>query len=182
MLQVVVEEAAQGTVDPLVLAARRRPQVDAVEHELAQPQHRAADFLALHDVAGLGGALDDVTDERVDPVRPGRAEQLDLSARQIGGLENPRPQRIVDVVVDVGDAVDQLDDPPLQSCRLARAGVVEDAVAHLFCEVEPRPSRSSASTTRSEWTLCLNSAPQRSRSAVSSASSPAWPKGGWPRS
>ena len=70
-------------------------------------------------------------------LRPGRAEQLDLGGRQIGRLQDPRPQRVVDVVVDVGDAVDQLDDPPLQGRRLARPGVVEDAVAHLFGEVEP---------------------------------------------
>ena len=51
-------------------------------------------------------------------------------------MQDPRPQRVVDVVVDVGDAVDQLDDPALQRRRLVRAGVVENAVADLLGQVE----------------------------------------------
>ena len=88
--------------------------------------------------AGLR-ALDDVADEGVDPGRSGGAEQIDLMGREILGAEDPRAQGVVDVVVDVGDPVDELDDPPLQSRRLARARVVEDAVAHLLGQVEPAP-------------------------------------------
>ena len=82
------------------------------------------------------GALDDVAHQGVDPRRAGRAEQLDLGGRQVAGPQDPGPQRVVDVVVDVGDAVDQLDDPPLQGRRPVRAGVVEDAVAHLLGQVQ----------------------------------------------
>ena len=70
---------------------------------------------------------------RFEPVGP--SSSISAAGRS-GGLEDPRPQRVVDVVVDVGDAVDQLHDPPLQGRRLARAGVVEDAVADLLGEVE----------------------------------------------
>ncbi len=45
----------------------------------------------------------------------------------------------------------------------------------------PRPSRSSTSTTRTECSLWWNSDPY-ARSERSSASSPVWPNGGWPRS
>ena len=122
VLHVVVEEAAQGALDPLLLVAGGRPQVDAVEHELAQAQHRAADLLALDDVRRLGGRVgDDVADQGVDPGRAGRPEQLDLLARQVAGPQDAGAQGVVDVVVDVGDAVDQLDDPPLEGRRLARA-------------------------------------------------------------
>ncbi len=73
---------------------------------------------------------------RAEPVAPSSS----ISSRgQVLGAKDPRPQRVVDVVVDVGDAVDELDDPPLQRRRLARAGVVEDAIAHLLGEVEPAP-------------------------------------------
>ena len=79
----MVEEAAHRALDPLVLAPRRRPQVDVVEHELAQPQHRPAQLLALDDVPGRRRALDDVVHQRVDPPRAGRAEQLDLVLGQV---------------------------------------------------------------------------------------------------
>ena len=70
---------------------------------------------------------------RAEPVAP--SSSISAAGRS-PARRIPGPQRVVDVVVDVGDAVDQLDDPPLQGRRLARAGVVEDAVAHLLGQVE----------------------------------------------
>ena len=48
----------------------------------------------------------------------------------------PRANRVVDVVVDVREAVDEPDDPALERLRVVRAGVLEDAVAHLPRQVE----------------------------------------------
>jgi len=56
--------------------------------------------------------------------RAGRAEQLDLGGGQVLGAEDPGAERVVDVMVDVGDPVDEADDPPLQGRRLDRPGVV----------------------------------------------------------
>ena len=83
------------------------------------------------------GVLDDVADERVDPRRAGRAEPLDLLGRQVALGDDPGADGVVDVVVDVGDAVDESHDPALERRRLQRAGVVEDPVAHLVGQVEP---------------------------------------------
>ncbi len=47
-----------------------------------------------------------------------------------------RADRVVDVVVDVGEAVDEPHDAALERLRLVRAGVLEDAVAHLPRQVE----------------------------------------------
>jgi hypothetical protein len=63
--------------------------------------------------------LDDVANQRVDSLRAGRPQQLDLRGRQILGTQDSRPQRVVDVMVDVGDAVDQPDDLPLHRHGLA---------------------------------------------------------------
>ena len=68
---------------------------------------------------------------------PRGAEQLDLGVRQVGLGEDAVPDRVVDVVVDVRDAVDDADDLALERLRLLRARVGEDAVAHLVREVEP---------------------------------------------
>ena len=55
---------------------------------------------------------------------PRSPEQLDLLARQILGREEPGPERVVDVVVDVRHAVDEPDDLPLERRGRAAAGVV----------------------------------------------------------
>jgi hypothetical protein len=77
--------------------------------------------------------------ERVDPTRAGRAEQLDLGARQLGRIEHPGANGIVDVVVDIGDAIDQAHDLALQGVRLVRPGVVEDPVSHFGGQIQPAP-------------------------------------------
>ena len=112
------------------------PEVDALEHEGAEGQHRRADLLVLADLACRLRGLDQVVDERVDPLRAGVAEQLDLGSRQVGGREQSPADRVVDVVVDVGDAVDEPDDPSLERRRLLLARVREDAVAHLRRQIE----------------------------------------------
>ena len=123
-----VEDPPDGRARPLVLDARLRAEVDALEHEGAQREHRAADLVALDDVALAGGGLDQVVDERVDAPRAGRPEHRDLVVRQVALLEDPVADRVVDVVVDVGDAVDDADDLALERLGLLLAGVREDPV------------------------------------------------------
>ena len=122
-----------------VLLGRVRAEIDALEHERAQRQHRAADLVALRDVAGLRGRLDEVVHERVDAPRAGVAEDRDLVGGQVVGGEHPGADRVVDVVVDVRDAVDDAHDLSLERLRLVGPGVLEDPVAHLPREVEPAP-------------------------------------------
>ena len=87
----------------------------------AQVEHRVADLVALDDVAGDGGRLDEIVDERVDATRARVAEQRDRLGGKVGRLEQPGSERVVDVVVDVREAVDEPDDAPLQRLRLDRA-------------------------------------------------------------
>ena len=67
------------------------------------------------------------------PVVP---EERDLVDREVVLREQPVAHRVVDVVVDVGDAVDDPDDLALLRRRLLRAGMREDPVADLVREVE----------------------------------------------
>ena len=88
---------------------------------------------------GALGVLDEVVHERVDP-RASRSSPSTAigAAGRSPSREHAGAQRVVDVVVDVGDAVDQPHDPALERGRLARpAGVAEDPVAHLLGQVEP---------------------------------------------
>ena len=73
---------------------------------------------------------------RREPVSPSSA----ISAcGQVGGLEHAGADRVVDVVIDVRDAVDDAHDLPLERLGLVGAGVLEDAVANLPREVQPTP-------------------------------------------
>ena len=84
-----------------------------------------------------GRRVDEVAHESVDAHRAGRPEQRDLVPRQIAVAQQAEADGVVDVVVDVGDAVDDAHDPPLERLRLLVARVREDAVADLVREVEP---------------------------------------------
>ena len=82
--------------------------------------------------------LDEVVHQRVDPLRAGVAEHGDLLGRQVLDADHAGAQRVVDVVVDVGDPVHEPDDLALQRRRLARAArVAQDPVAHRLGEVQP---------------------------------------------
>ena len=104
-----------------------RAEVDALEHERAEREHRVPYLVPLDDVAGGLGRLDEVVDERVDPLRARRAEQLDLVDGKVALGQEPVPQRVVDVVVDVGDPVDDADNLALVRLGLSLARVSEDA-------------------------------------------------------
>ena len=108
-----------------------------VEHEGPQLVHRAADLVALDDVAGQLGVLDEVVHERVDAARAGVAEHGDRLGRQVLLAQHAGAQRVVDVVVDVGDAIDDPHDAPLERARQRRAArVADDPVAHVLGQVQ----------------------------------------------
>src|SRR5204862_1104269 len=91
------------------------------------------------DVAGRRRALDEVGYERVDSPRAALAEKRDLLLGELFRSEEAGPKGVVDVVVDVSDAVDQADDFSFECPRVLQPGVVEDPVSNLRCEVEATP-------------------------------------------
>jgi len=83
--------------------------------------------------------LDEVVDERVDPVGSGIAKRGDCVSGKIRGGDYAGPEGVVDVVVDVRDAVQQPDDLAFERRRLrGAAGVVEDSIPDRVAEVETR--------------------------------------------
>ena len=179
MRAVVVEQGLDHALDLRVLARRDGPEVDALEHERAQLDHRFADPLALDDLAGLVRVLDEVVDERVDPPLTGVAEDLDRLRRQVGRRDHAGAHGVVDVVVDVGDAVHQPDDPALERRRLGRPpGVADDPVADRLRQVEPLAVALERVDDPQRVLVVLELAPEAARRQRSSASSPMWPNGG----
>ena len=110
----MVEDRADDLVRLLVLRRRLRAEVDPLEHEGAQREHRLPHLRRLADVVDALRRLDDVVDEPVDPLRARVSEDRDLLARQVVFTEKPVPHGVVDVVVDVRDPVDEPHDLSLE--------------------------------------------------------------------
>ena len=67
---------------------------------------------------------------------PRVAEERNLLVRQLGRIEDPEADGVVDVVVDVGDTVDDPHDLAFERRRLLRARVREDSVPNLLGQVQ----------------------------------------------
>src|SRR5215210_6265674 len=104
----VAEDLVDDGLRAIVVMPRLVAEIHAVEHEAPEREHRLADLGALTDVARVRGGNHDVVDERVDPPRALRAEDLDLLARELVRAEHAGTHSVVDVVVDVCDTVDEL--------------------------------------------------------------------------
>ena len=72
----------------------------------------------------------------IDALGTGRAQEGHRRRREIGLGDQPGAQGVVDVVVDVGDAVADADDAALEGGGTSCAGVAQDAVAHLPGQVQ----------------------------------------------
>ncbi len=106
----------------------------------AQREHRLPDLVRLADIAGRLRRLDEVVHERVDPHRdPVGPSNVDLLARQVASGQDPEAHRVVDVVVDVGDAVDEAHDLPLERGSGSRSPVWVRMPSHTSCVRLRRP-------------------------------------------
>ena len=101
-------------------------------------------------------------DEPVDAPRARVAQQRDLRGGELGRIEHTRVNRIVDIVVDVGDGVDE---------RTILPSSVSGGVGPECCRIpsrtsyarfNPLPSLSSTSTIRRDCSLWRNVRPFRS--------------------
>src|SRR3990172_10202577 len=136
MLEEVQHELGNELVHPLLPRLLQRARIDRFEQELPQPVHCLSDVRRLSDLAALVAGIYQVVDQRVDAVAPRLSKQAHRLRRPTGGAKEPGPHGVVDVVVDVGDAVRKTYDPSLQCGRELSAGVPANAVAHLPGEVQ----------------------------------------------
>ena len=130
------------------------------------------------------GVLDEVVHERVDALRAGVAEHGDRLGGQLRLAQHAGAHRVVDVVVDVGDAVDEPHDRALERAAACGARPEWQRMPSRTSsrQVQPAPS----ARARRRRAASARSGGSRGRSArcrhSSSTASPMWPNGGWPRS
>ena len=65
------------------------------------------------------------------------SENIRKGTRNLLFVENPRADRVVDIVIDIGDAIGKLDDAPFERGGLSCARVVHDPVFDFLGEVHP---------------------------------------------
>ncbi len=126
-------EDMDGLVD---LRHNRRGGVDGLEQERAQLVHGGPDVVAQADVALVHRGLDHIDDERLDTARVIAPEQGMRTLRKLRFLENACPDRVVDIMVHVGDAIGDGDDAAFERLRALLPRMAHDAVAHLRREVQ----------------------------------------------
>src|SRR5215210_6514308 len=94
-LRELIEDPPHSRVGSLVLEACVTTEIDTLEHEFPECEHRVADLLALYDVTGLPRALDEIVHECIDPPRATIAEERDLRLGQLIGVEDAEAHRVV---------------------------------------------------------------------------------------
>ena len=108
-------------------------------HRAVHEGFQHPESLVLHraglDHGGLGVGQDAV-DHGGDPLRLGLPQHVGGLFRQQAGVQHAGPDRILDVVVDIGDLVGHPDDPAFGGGGPGPFGVGDDAVAHLPGQVE----------------------------------------------
>ena len=122
-----------------MLLARALAQVDLGEHEVAELRRgRRRPAATDRSRAARRSCAHQVGHQRVDPLARGsRPGPSSAAAGSSSGVQDPRADRVVDVVVQVGDPVGEPHDLRLQGRgRGHRPGVVQDAVADLPGEVQ----------------------------------------------
>ena len=87
------------------------------------------------------GFNSNVFDDRIDHIIDARTVRFAQNFAQVfgnvGRFQNSGAAGVVNIVVDVGNAVGKLDDDAFQRGRHVVAGMVDNSVAHFPGQVEP---------------------------------------------
>ncbi len=88
--------------------------VDVLEEELAQLLGGLPDLRGHGDVVPLAAGLDDGGDHGIDPLGVAAAQDFAEAEGDILQGDDPGADGVVDIVVDIGDAVGEFDDASLE--------------------------------------------------------------------
>ena len=133
----MLEQPPEHLLGLSLLALGQGVGVDALEHELPQGGHGLSHLRGLADGVLVPAGGDHVLHQGVDPLPVGEAQNFGDGQGDVHGVDDPAPEGVLNVVVDVGDLVSQADHLALQGGGLPALGVADDAVAHLPGEVQP---------------------------------------------
>ena len=138
MAAVIAVQRAEDAVHLALLALGDRMDVDIAVHIAVEIVEQLL-HLRRHLQHALCAVLHKVRDKGVDALAVALAAAAADALRHLVGGEQPRADRVVEVVVDVGDAVAQAHDRGLARVVGRAVRVMEDAHARLKAEIQSLP-------------------------------------------
>jgi hypothetical protein len=99
-----------------LVAFDARGRVDAIDVDLDQRFEGLPLFGAHGDVVVIQALFDDVAHERVDDLGVASPERPLQRFRQLSERQKSAPRRVFDVATDIGDAIREANDAPLERC------------------------------------------------------------------
>ena len=92
--------------------------------------------IRIHPQIPLSGILHDGRISGADPLRFARTQKLCDAFWNVLLGDNSGAAGILNIVIDVGDAIGKADDASLCGKRFRPARMAQDTVAHLFCKIQ----------------------------------------------
>ena len=127
-----------------------------IEHELPQLHHVRVHLLVHADLQIPLTVLDHRRHQRVNALAVRLTQAFPQMLRNIVLADNARAYRVINIMVDVGNAVGKVDNAAFRRTRLASAGMADNAVAHLARKVQILEHIHNAQTLlvvpKPEWT------------------------------
>ncbi|MPM96938.1 hypothetical protein SDC9_144108 [bioreactor metagenome] len=137
MGEIILEQLVDDALCLLLLALCLWVFIDVVKHKITKRiklfKHP---FAHLHNRLPRA-LLHHVQYHSVDAFAVRITKHAHACLRQVALVQHARADCIVNVVVDIGDAVGKRHDRSFQRCRVAALFVVQNSVAHLEGKVEP---------------------------------------------
>ena len=132
-----MEKGNDHRFQPLLFRDLARVEIDMLEHEITQLLHGFGAVGAHPHLRPAIAFAHDIAHHRIDAAAVRIAQHGEQTRRQLGKLQVAAADRIVDIMVEIGDAVAEAHYAALQRLRLLRPAVAEDAVARFLRQVQP---------------------------------------------
>ena len=137
ILRIVFIQALKHFARLGFFALNNRIPIDPRKHKFAQLLHRAGNAIMHMRLARFRCCGNHILNQRIDAAAVAFAEHGGNAVRYIAFRKHLRAHGIVNIMVEIGDAVGIANDLPLQRFRQLVARMAEDAAPRFIAEIQP---------------------------------------------
>ena len=137
MLTVILEKMTKDIIAAGFLRIAPAVPIDPVKHEFTQPVHRCFHWFAHGKMRLVLTEGNNIRNHRVNPFTMAVSQDVQAVFRELKGFQNAGAQRVVQIVVQIGDPVCPPDTFRFHGGRFGFAGMGEDSLADFFCQIQP---------------------------------------------